>query len=111
MRAGKLNKLLQIEYPGGTTDSVGQRTTTWTLAAVVWGSIIPVKAETRLLAAQGHASTTHRIRVRASNQLHGIDGSCRVVYGCRVFTIDGIINVDERNREYELLCTEGLRDG
>lgn len=111
MRAGRRDKKLLIQSPSGSKDAVGQRTTTWSTVATVWGNILPLKADTRFAAAQSHASTTHRIWIPMSSEIAAIDGSWRVVYGSRVFTIDGIINVGERNAEYELLCTEGLKDG
>ena len=41
---------------------------------------------------------------------HFGDKALRVLFGSRVLVIDGAPrNIGERNREIELLCTEGLR--
>jgi SPP1 family predicted phage head-tail adaptor len=108
MRAGKLRHKVTLQSPAGSRDAVGQRTTVWTTVDTVRGAIIPLKSDSRFLAAQAHASTTHRIRIRYQPEIAGIDGSWRVLFGSRVFTIDGVINVDERSRELELLSTEQL---
>lgn len=111
MRAGRLKHLVTLQSPTGSQDAVGQRTTTWIDEAQVYADIIPLKADTRIAAAQGRMSTTHRVRLRHSPISARIDGSWRIYYDDRIFTIDSVINVDERDREFELLCTEGLKDG
>lgn len=108
--AGKKNNKVILQSPAGSRDAVGERVTTWTDVATVWASIEPLSVRDAFLAAQAHASTTHRVRIDWSTDVDNIDGSWRVLFGSRVLVIDGAPrNIGERNREIELLCTEGLR--
>jgi SPP1 family predicted phage head-tail adaptor len=111
MRAGKLRHRVTVQSPAGTRDAVGERQTTWTdVAANVPASIEPLAAREQFLAAQAQASTTHRVRLRYSSDLSALNASWRIKFGDRVLVIDGVRNIEERNMEFELLCTEGLRE-
>lgn len=110
MKAGKKRHLVQLQSPAGSRDAVGERVTTWTTVASVWAAIEPIGARELFAAAQAQAATTHRVRVDYSTAIAAIDGSWRVLFGSRVLVIDGKPrNIEERNREIELLCSEGLR--
>lgn len=108
--AGKLDKRVTLQSPGGTQNAVGERTTTWTDVATVWASIRPMSAREALVAAQRQDITTHVIEVRYSSTISAIDGSWRVKYGTRYFTIDGVLNEFEKNAKYILYCTESERN-
>jgi SPP1 family predicted phage head-tail adaptor len=111
MEAGKLRQRVTVQSPTGTQDAVGERTTTWSDVAEVWASVEPITAREQFLAGQMQASTTHRIRLRYAAALAAMDGSWRVLLGARVFVLTGPPrNIDERNREWELLAVEGLRE-
>jgi len=77
----------------------------------VKASIHALTVHEQFTAAQEHASATHRISFRFRPSLDGrIDGSWRVKFGERIFVLVGLPNnIDERNRELELLCDEGPR--
>lgn len=109
MRAGKLRHKITLQMPAGTRDAVGERTTTW---AHVWStraSIMPLKVAERFISSQMQSSVTHKIGLLYSSEISAIDNSWRVVFGSRIFTIDGVRDIEERHRNLELLCTEGLR--
>lgn len=110
MRAGKMRHRIILQSPGGAIDEFGERTTTWTDVATVWASIEPLTVREQFLAEQAQSSTTHKVRFRYDSSLSTINASWRAKFGTRVFVIDGVMNKDERNKEYELLCTEGLRE-
>ena len=110
MKAGRRRQRITLQSPAGSRDAVGERQTTWTDVASVWAEITPISVRDTFLAAQAHASTTHRVRIDYASEIAAIDGSWRVLFGSRVLVIDGAPrNIDERDREIELLCTEGLR--
>jgi SPP1 family predicted phage head-tail adaptor len=110
MRAGNLRHRVILQSPGGVIDEFGERETTWTDVATVWASIDPLSVREQFLAQQAQSITTHKVKFRYDSSLSVINASWRVKFGTRVFVIDGVINKDERNKEYELLCTEGLRE-
>jgi SPP1 family predicted phage head-tail adaptor len=112
MRAGRLRHRVVLQSPKGSQDSIGERTTTWTTVASSWPAAIePLKVSEQFAAAQNHGSTTHRIHIRYDSSIAAMDGSWRVMFGARIFTLDGPPrNFDEKNTTLELLCTEGLRE-
>jgi len=110
MRAGKLKHLVTIQSPAGTRDAVGERTTSWVDVDDVMAAIMPVKVEERFVAPQLRGSITHKLHIRYSSEIAGVDSTWRVVYGARAFTIDGVRDIEERHHMVELLCTEGLRE-
>jgi len=40
--------------------------------------------------------------------MNNIDTNSKISYGTRSFAVNGIINVDERDRFLKLLCEEGI---
>ena len=84
IQAGKKIHKVILQSPAGSRDAVGERVTTWTNVATVWASIEPLSVRDAFLAAQAHASTTHRVRIDWSTDVDNIDGSWRVLFGSRV---------------------------
>ena len=80
----------------------------WTSVATVWASVEPLSGREALIAAQLHASTTHKIVIRYQSALSALAASWRVLWGARVFDIIERRNLDERKRTLELICVEGL---
>lgn len=111
MRAGRLDNRVNVQSPTGSRDAVGERVTSWSNVVTDYpAGIEPLKVAERNIASQQHSSTTHRIMLRYASALSTIDASWRILFGSRIFTIDGVRNINEKNRELELLCTEGLRE-
>lgn len=110
MRAGNLRNRVILQKPEGVRDSVGERQTTWVDVATIWAQVSPFSTKEQFLAAQASASTSHRITMRYSSVYSAISASWRVLFGSRIFVIDGIRNIDERNIYLELICTESSRE-
>lgn len=110
MESGKLKHRITLQRPSIDQDTAGEHTVTFSDVAAVKASIEPLSVREQFMAAQEHASATHRIRFRLRQSLSAMDGSWRVVYGARTFVLVGLpINMDEANRETQLLCEEGLK--
>ncbi len=62
---------------------------------------------------QGQSSEVHQVTIRFHPLLEDpVEvAAMRVRYGARVLEINGSINIEERNREITLNCTEGLTQG
>lgn len=109
IRAGDLRHELVLRSPAtGTRDGFGERGIAWTTVATVYGKVEPLSTEQRFLAQQAQSQTTHLVTVRYCDAIAAIDSSWSVLYGSRVLTINGVRNTEERNRVYELDCSEGL---
>ena len=108
MQAGRLRHSVIVQSPGGTRDAVGDVIDSWTSVATVWASVEPLSGREALIAAQLHASTTHKITIRWDTSLAALAATWRILWGARVFDIVEPRNPDERNRTWELICIEGL---
>lgn len=110
MKFCKLQHSIILQSPGGIRDAVGERVTTWTNVATVFASINPLTVRESFEAEQVQSSVTHKIIIRYDSAIAAIDHSWRILFGVRVFIIDGVRNIDEANEMFQLKCTEGLRE-
>lgn len=108
MRAGRLRHSVTIQQPSGSRDDHGQRATAWGNLATVWASINPISSRELIAVSQLQMDVTHKIILRYETMLASISHGWRIVFGTRAFDIQGVRNIDERNRTLELLCVEGL---
>jgi SPP1 family predicted phage head-tail adaptor len=118
MRAGDLRRRIQVQSRQTTIDTYGQQSTTWASVLSDLPAAIDPMSGRELLAAQSiNAEITHKITVRYHLLLADpikVAGY-RVVYTnggvTRYFNVASCINVEERNREINLMATEGLNQG
>lgn len=103
MRTGQLRHKITIQQAAKTSDGFGGWTQTWTNFATVWAAIEPLRGREFFAAAQVQAEQITRIRIR---YLAGITPKMRILFDARTFSINTIINVNERNRELHLMCEE-----
>jgi len=109
MRAGELRRRVTIQQRTTTLDTYGGQSTAWTdFAKNVPCSISPLNGRELMAAQAVNSEVSHTISMR---YLAGLTAAMRILYGTRVFNIQGVINVDERNREMTVLASEGLNDG
>ncbi len=103
MKIGALRHSVTIQTPSLTADGDGGQSTTWATLATVFAAIEPVSQVERQSNQTVLSLSTHVIRVR---YLAGVTTKSRVVFGARIFGIDGVENVAERSAELRLSCTE-----
>lgn len=100
-----------LQSPAGSRNAVGERLTTWVSVATVFAKVSPLSVRDLLAAGQIQSEVTHRVRLRYSPTISAMDASWRVLFGTRVLILNGPPrNIEERNVELELLCSEGIRD-
>jgi len=102
LKAGKLRHKLTIQNYT-ITNTYGTVTKTWATYATTWGSIEPLKGKEFFESAKENAELTHRIRIRYTA---GITTKMRVIWNSKVFEIMAVIDKDEKDTEYELMCKE-----
>lgn len=103
MEAGKLRHLVKVQEPMPTANEFGEPEIAWVDFATVWAAIEPLRGRERWAAQQINAEVSHRIRMRF---LAGVLATFRVLFGVRAFDIQAVLNIEERNRELQLLCIE-----
>lgn len=101
--AGKLIRKVLIEYKTQLADVYGALVDTWGTHATWWAQIIPTTGREYVESGKVSSEVTTRMRGR---YLNGISPVMRVKYGTRIFSIVAIINIDERNKEIEILAKE-----
>lgn len=105
MRAGPLRCRVTIEEPVETEGADGSIMTAWETFATTWASVEPLIGKEYFAQQREQATVSHRIRMR---QIAGITHKMRVVWGARIFEIESVLNVGERNREIVLMCQESV---
>lgn len=104
MRAGKLRHEVTIEQYSESVSTKGDPVKSWSdFATGVWASIEPVSGREAFISQQLLASVTHVVRLR---YLSGVSPKMRVKYGSRYFRIEVVRDLEERDREMVLACTE-----
>lgn len=103
MRAGRLRKRVSLQRRVETQDTTGGMTVTWAEVAKLWAGIEPLYGREYDAARARNAETTHRIVLRYRED---VTAQMRLVLGARIYRIDEILNVRERNAELHLRATE-----
>lgn len=110
MRAGDLRHKITIQSPTETSDGMGGMTTTWSTFKTVRAAIWPLKGAEYIATMQTTSEISHKVRIR---YLEALTPKHRIKWGDRYFDIEAIINPDERNIYFEMMCKETtpVRDG
>jgi SPP1 family predicted phage head-tail adaptor len=107
MRAGRLRHRLTLQSRTETRSATGSVTTAWATEDTVWGAIEPLSGKEYLALAQTQNETAVRIVVRYYS---GLDESWRVVSGGKAYSIQSLINHDERDHMITLMCSQGVAE-
>lgn len=107
MKIGNLRHRITIQKKSATRDSYGAETISWTTYLTVWAAIEPLRGREYMEARQVQADVDTRIRMRAQS-VYTIKPGMQVLFGARIFDIISVIEVEERNREVQLMCREQI---
>jgi SPP1 family predicted phage head-tail adaptor len=113
IRAGQLNRRIQIQRQSTIQDSMGGPQRTWIHLATVWAGIQPLAGRELENAQRMASDITHQITVRYQPIFFDtrVVAGYRALYKARVFNIHAALNEEERNAFITLLASEGLDDG
>ena len=106
MKAGHLRHRVQLQRPANPSDGAGEFVESWTTQATVAAAIEPVSGRDFIRNEKLTGTVSHLIRHRWTSQATPAQG-WRVLWGNRVFNVTSAVNVDERDREVQLLALEG----
>jgi|SRR5271165_3924085 len=112
--SGQRRKRVTLLSRNNAQDSSGQATG-YTAYATVWAQIIEASASEVFKAQQYTSEVSHVVNIHWSAALSPsgatpLKSKDRVLYQTRTFDIRAIVNPDERNIEFRLMCLE-LADG
>lgn len=106
MNPGALRHLVTIQKQVETQNTYGAPEVTWSdVAEKVWCRIEPLRGREYFAAKQVNADIEARVVMRYRND---ITAKMRLLHGMNEYYIDTIINVDERDRELQLMCTRSI---
>ena len=113
MAIGKMQHSLQLQSKASSADGGGGSSGAFSTFATTFGSIEAQGGGERFYGDQIEPRTTHKITIRFRRNLKVTH---RILYGftvdgtsyTRLFNINRIQNVGERDKYLELLCTEGV---
>lgn len=103
MSVGKLRHRVTIQGLIRADDGYGGITETWQDVATVWAAVEPLRGTERYRAQQVQAELSHKVVMRYRE---GIKPHLRLLYNGRVLEIEAVVDVEERHRWFELLCSE-----
>lgn len=100
--AAQKNALVQFQTKTTTGKGI-DRTETWATTYTEWVFIRGISASEIIKSGREEMTITHRIKM---DYRTGISPSLKIVWGSREFDINSVININEANREIEILATE-----
>lgn len=103
IEAGKLFAKVIVQTPSDVQSDSGEVTLTWATFDTVWANIVPLNPKEMELGKNFSNTVTHRFTIRYRNDL---TNKMRVLYGTRIFYINGIIDPLESKEDTVLYLTE-----
>lgn len=102
MRSGLLRKRITIQSASSARDNFGAVENTWSDVGSRWASVEPLSAGEFEVSGQ----TVNRKEIKfVMRYTTSITAQMRLVFDNENYNIESIININQRNRELELLCT------
>lgn len=113
MKAGTLRHTVSIQQRSATIDALGDVSDSWVTLITARAEVRPLSARELFAAQATQSQVSHQVTVRYRPELAAPKAAAtyRVLFGSRVFDVHGVMNIDERNREIRMMCSEGLSDG
>lgn len=103
MEAGRLRHSVEIQAPTTTYGADNSPTHTFATVATRKGWIRPLSTKEALAARAQGATFTHACTMRYYS---GLTPKHQLKYDGRIFHLDSVLNVGERNFDHELICKE-----
>jgi SPP1 family predicted phage head-tail adaptor len=108
MRSGRLRHRLRFERATETQNQFGEPVQTWAEIKTVWGAVEPLRGAERQRANQTQADEDVRLVARYSSELATLNPKDRCVAVGKVYDIKSVLNIDERNREFNVMAREHI---
>lgn len=103
IEAGKLKHKVQVQSASEAADATGQLISTWSTDSIRSAFVRPVNGREFFDAAQVQSDVTHEVTMR---HFTGLTTSHRLLFRSRVLNIRSIINMDEHNEMFKIMCKE-----
>ena len=105
MALGNMRHRISIEGRETTTDGAGGFSSEWVNVVELWAEVTPKNGSERFRGMKIEDTTTHIIKTRYKS---GINSSQRINFNGRLFNINSVINIDEKDRYMLIQAVEGV---
>lgn len=106
MKAGALNKKIVFQGITSTSNGLGEKEGKKVNVLTTWASIQTISGKEQFLSNQNYATLSHKIRCRYSDK---INKKQTIKYKDREFEILAVLDIFEKNREFEILVKEVVK--
>jgi len=106
MRAGSLRKRVELQSQATTKDAIGGSVGAWSTVSTVWAGIRPLRGQERFSNNKESAEVSHEIKIR---YYAGLTTAHRIKYGARLFDIQAILNIQERDADMLIMAVEQVQ--
>jgi len=104
MDFSKLRHRVTFQKPSGKSqNSMGEDVPVYVDFATVWAAVEPLRGREYHEAQKIRAETTYRVTTRF---LANVTPDMRIVHAGRIFEIQSILNIEERNVELQIMASE-----
>ncbi len=105
MRAGDLNRKVDLYRPTTTENEYGEAPVSYDRHSTRWARVTPTGSSERSSGGQIFAQRTYEVSMR---WFSGLERDWQLEYQGNRLDIDSLINVDEADTEWLLTCVEVL---
>ena len=106
MRSGSLRHRVEVQEPTVATTAYGESSRTWATRWTRWANVTPLRGREFADEQNVRSELSHKVVMRWESVLSEMTTKYQILFGSRVFAIESIANVGERDRMVELLCKE-----
>ena len=103
MNIGKLRHRLIFQSETPLPDGAHGHTSRWDNFVTVWGNVEPLSGRELYYSQQIKNTISHKATVRYRE---GFTEGMRIIHGTRIFAIESIINIEEKNIFISMRCSE-----
>ena len=100
---GELRHRITIQKLNNSQNEYGEVSELWEDILNVRAGIYPISGKEFFAAETVNSEITHKVKIR---YIEGITPNMRIKFNNRIFSIESVINFQERNIEIQLLCKE-----
>ena len=100
---GELRHRITIQKLNNSQNEYGEISELWEDILNVRAGIYPISGKEFFAAETVNSEITHKVKIR---YIDGIMPNMRIKFNNRIFSIESVINFQERNIELQLLCKE-----
>lgn len=104
----KYNERISLQSFTLAKSSSGQPTKTWSTYATVWACIETMGGGEKVFNQLKAGVMSMKVTIRYSSDVSGVGVSDRLLHGSNYYDIKDIRNVDFKNEEIKMLCTQSV---